>query len=387
MPDVELTVPPLPGRDPVVLRWLAAPGAAVGAGQPLVILLTDRAEVVLPAPGEGVLAAQAVAEGEAAAGILGRLRKAAGSHQPSESRAPAAGERTAAGASLGGGPGRALLAADFRPISPTARRIAAAHGLDLGGVAGSGPGGRVVKADVLASMQKAGASPHDATPVMPDLAPALPGGTRLLDHAAASGCSPLPAAIRRPIITAAVEAEVTAALAACAAAGPAFARLGLGLSLTTYVAWLAAGLLPAHPLLQSFWSDTGVVLRRRTHLAVAEGQADRLRWALVRHAGDLALRGMARAVRDGATGDLGEATFSVVGLTSGAVGQIAAPPLPNNGAALSLGAPRLTPVASAAGAVGIRPMVTLWVSFDARAIDYGQALAFLRALGDRVGAG
>lgn len=387
MPDVELTVPPLPGRDPVVLRWLVAPGGAVGAGQPLAILLTDRAEVALPAPGDGVLAERLVAEGAAATGALGRLRKSEVRNQRLESAPPSAIDHTAAGASMRGGPGRALLTSDFRPISPTARRIAAAHGLDLAGVAGSGAGGRVVKADVLAGMrhatsniQHADASTHNTAPVTPDPAPVTPGARRP-EQAAASDCSPPPADCTYPIITAMVEADVTAALAACAAEGPGFARLGLELSLTTYVAWVAAGLLPAHPLLQSYWSADGPVLRRRTHLAVAEGGAGgTLRWALVRHAGDLTLRGMARAVRDGATGDRGGATFSVVGLTTGALWQIATPPLPDTGAALCLGLPRRTLVATDEGALATRMLLELQISFDARAIDYRQAMGFLRAL-------
>lgn len=389
MPDVELTAPPLPGRDPVVLRWLVAPGGAVGAGQPLVILLTDRAEVALPAPGDGVLAERLVAEGAAATGALGRLRTSAvgGGGSRSARTAPEEAANLAAGASMRGGAGLALQPSAFRPVSPTARRIAAAHGLGLAGVAGSGPGGRVVKADVLAGvrhatchMPHADAPAHDTAPVAPEPAPVTPGARRP-GQAAASDFSPPPAGLTCPIITALVEADVTAALAVCAAEGAGFARLGLALSLTTYVAWVAAGLLPAHPLLQSSWSADGPVLRRRTHLAVAEGGAGgTLRWALVRHAGDLTLRGMARAVRDGATGDHGGATFSVVGLTTGAIRQIATPPLPGTGAALSLGAPRRTLVATDEGALVARTLLELQISFDARAIDYGQAMGFLRAL-------
>src|SRR5256885_9873965 len=59
---------------------------------------------------------------------------------------------------------------DGARISPVARRAAAAEGVDLGGVEGSGPGGRVTKADVLAAAGN-GAATAPAPP-----APAAPAG-------------------------------------------------------------------------------------------------------------------------------------------------------------------------------------------------------------------
>src|SRR5205807_8966479 len=59
---------------------------------------------------------------------------------------------------------------DGARVSPVARRAAAAEGVDLGGVEGSGPGGRVTKADVLAAAGN-GAATAPAPP-----APAAPAG-------------------------------------------------------------------------------------------------------------------------------------------------------------------------------------------------------------------
>src|SRR5207247_9289806 len=52
--------------------------------------------------------------------------------------------------------------ADGRRVSPVARRIAAASGVDLRAVKGSGPGGKVTKADVLAAADGKGAAPAAA---------------------------------------------------------------------------------------------------------------------------------------------------------------------------------------------------------------------------------
>src|SRR5262249_14942320 len=67
-------------------------------------------------------------------------------------------------------------------VSPVAARIAAVEGVDLSGVAGTGPGGRITKADVLARMANGSAAtapaPETAAPAAPAQAPA-PGGTQL----------------------------------------------------------------------------------------------------------------------------------------------------------------------------------------------------------------
>src|SRR5256885_16351671 len=72
---------------------------------------------------------------------------------------------------------------DGARISPVARRAAAAEGVDLGGVEGSGPGGRVTKADVLAA---AGNGAATATRPVAPAPTAAPGGeARPLKGAAA----------------------------------------------------------------------------------------------------------------------------------------------------------------------------------------------------------
>jgi pyruvate dehydrogenase E2 component (dihydrolipoamide acetyltransferase) len=69
----------------------------------------------------------------------------------------------------GGAPEPAPAPADGRlKASPVARRIAAESGIDLGAIAGSGPGGRIVKADVKAALAGAAPAPAAGTPVAPD---------------------------------------------------------------------------------------------------------------------------------------------------------------------------------------------------------------------------
>jgi pyruvate dehydrogenase E2 component (dihydrolipoamide acetyltransferase) len=109
-----------------VLRWLKHDGEQVKRGEELVEIETDKAAMTYESDREGTL--QTVArEGDTLA--VGELIARIGN--PGENGAPVAQE-----------PVQRMKA------SPLARRIAQERGVDLGGVSGSGPGGRIVKADV-----------------------------------------------------------------------------------------------------------------------------------------------------------------------------------------------------------------------------------------------
>jgi pyruvate dehydrogenase E2 component (dihydrolipoamide acetyltransferase) len=159
-----------------VLRWLKHDGEHVSRGEELVEIETDKAAMTYESDTEGTLMTVA-REGDTLA--VGELIAQIG--------APARGE-TAENDTAGGHPaiqaaaeasdalvGQSPAVASTRPphngtsaeqdapartermrASPLARRIARETGVDLGGVAGSGPGGRIVKADVV---QGAGSTP------------------------------------------------------------------------------------------------------------------------------------------------------------------------------------------------------------------------------------
>lgn len=261
-----------------------------------------------------------------------------------------------------------MLDIKMKPATPLARKLAAAHGVDLAALNGSGPGGRVMKADVLARIAGVGrADLIDLTP------PPLPSSPPLLPS--------LSPALPLPIATATLEADVSATLVLLRAREPELARLRLRAGLLAALIGAVAALLPAHPLLNACWSEAGLVRRRRLHIAAAAPVAGGgLGWALVRDAGDLNLRGLARALARPAD-DLTAATFAVAGLPDGASWWSALPPLANTAAALSFGAPRAQAVAQEGG-VAIRPLVALSVSYDARVLDHAQAARFLVELRD-----
>jgi len=158
-----------------ILRWLIADGEQVKRGQELVEIETDKANMTYESDQEGLLE-RIAAEGDTlpvgaiiarvgSASQEGTRRSPAAVSQPAAvEEGPAPGQPTSASAPVasaaakGSGPHAAAtggaLAATTDPggrvkASPLARRIAGESGIDLHGITGSGPGGRIVKADVI----------------------------------------------------------------------------------------------------------------------------------------------------------------------------------------------------------------------------------------------
>lgn len=139
----------------VLTGWLRPAGARVETGEPILEITTEKVTFEVQSPAAGILHHVAdvgtslqveallgyiLAEGEASPGdtkqnLAPRFEPNDGVRKPP---AEAKEERPRAG-----GPLRA---------SPAARRLAAQHGIDLSLVKGSGPGGRIIEADVLARL-------------------------------------------------------------------------------------------------------------------------------------------------------------------------------------------------------------------------------------------
>lgn len=132
MADLEITMPKLSDsmEEATVVSWLKSPGDAVQRGEPLVEVETDKATVVYEAESNGVLHEIIVAEGGTA--LLGAVI----ARMTVEGR-PAPAERPPAAA----GNGRARA-------TPVARRLASQLGVSLSTLTGTGPDGRIVRADV-----------------------------------------------------------------------------------------------------------------------------------------------------------------------------------------------------------------------------------------------
>src|SRR3954464_7736759 len=124
-----------------VVRWIARPGQKVERDEPLVEIATDKANTEIPSPTAGVLVEQLAKEGSVVTvgGPLARLDEA-GTAPAASTNAPPAADANGVRA------------------TPVGRNVAQEHGLDLTKVAGSGAGGRVMKADVKSYLEKGATS-------------------------------------------------------------------------------------------------------------------------------------------------------------------------------------------------------------------------------------
>jgi len=169
-----------------ILRWLVDDGAEVARGQEIAEIETDKANMTYEADASGVL--EIVAEegstlpiGELIARIGGA--GASTSEAPAELRAGPVGSgraRSAEAADAAGAtaPSRSMPSAEAPngrvKASPIARRLARERGVDLAVLTGTGPGGRIVKADVEAAGAAPPAAPAAAAPAAAPQAPAAP---------------------------------------------------------------------------------------------------------------------------------------------------------------------------------------------------------------------
>ncbi|HST32299.1 MAG TPA: 2-oxo acid dehydrogenase subunit E2, partial [Solirubrobacteraceae bacterium] len=206
-----------------ILRWLKQDGEHVARGEELVEIETDKAAMVYESDQDGTLQ-RVAAEGDTlpVGQVIARVGDAAeddgGDAASGAGRAAAGDEPSANGAAreqseeqlvesvveTGAPTTQSVARAATSPVapaapsgapggrlkaSPLARRIAHEQGVDLASLSGSGPGGRIVKADVEAAAGAAGPAAESATqaPAAPGTSPGPPASGAREDVATAKG--------------------------------------------------------------------------------------------------------------------------------------------------------------------------------------------------------
>jgi pyruvate dehydrogenase E2 component (dihydrolipoamide acetyltransferase) len=166
MVAVEIVMPRLSDsmEEGTILQWFVAEGDAVKEGEPLVEVETDKASVTYESEQDGtVLAINAQVGDSVAVGAViasvGQPGELVAAGPPPAAPAAAAAGATVAGAGAGAGVGAPPVSGGRVKASPLARRIAAELGVDLATLAGSGPQGRVIRADVERSAAATAATP------------------------------------------------------------------------------------------------------------------------------------------------------------------------------------------------------------------------------------
>jgi pyruvate dehydrogenase E2 component (dihydrolipoamide acetyltransferase) len=185
---IEIKMPALSPtmEEGTLAKWLVKEGDAVKSGDLLAEIETDKATMEFEAVDEGVIGKILVAEGTdnvkvgtviAVIGEGGEVAKSPPAALPAPAPTVAPAQAGAAGATAPAAPPAVAASAgttdggDRIKASPLAKRIAAATGVDLTVLTGTGPGGRIIKADVEAA--QVGTQAPGAAAMVP-AAPAAP---------------------------------------------------------------------------------------------------------------------------------------------------------------------------------------------------------------------
>jgi len=405
----------------VITRWLKNVGDTVNADEPLVEISTDKVDTEIPAPASGTLASIAVeADGTAEVGAeIARISTGAAAPaptaaptpapavpeptpQPAAAPAPAATPAPAAAASAATSDANAGAY-----VTPLVRRLAAQNDIDLSTITGTGVGGRIRKADVMAAVEARGAAqqaPAATTSVAP--APAAPEASAL------RGRTEKMSRLRRVIaermveslqtsaqLTTVVEVDVTRIAALRnRVKGDFEAREGVKLSFLPFFCKAAVEALKVYPQINSSIDlQAGTITYHEAeNLGIAVDTDRGLLVPVIRDAGDLNIAGIARRIADlaertrtnkVAPDELSGGTFTVT--NTGSRGALFDTPIINmpQVAILGTGSVVKRPVVISDGGqdvIAIRSMVYLALSYDHRIVDGADAARFLSAVKARL---
>ncbi len=372
--------------------WLKQEGEAVAAGEPVVEIETDKTNVEIEAPAAGVIRKIHVAagtEGLEAGALLAVIADDGDGPAPSRpAPVPAAAEGAAPAAEVPR-PGPGSAPGPGPAATPLARRMAAAAGLDLGQVRGTGRGGRIGKGDVERALA-ARATPPDAAAarVVEPPGPAPPAGSRAEPLSALRRVTAerLQAAKRTiPHFYLAADCAMDAALQLRTRVNRQDTELAL--TLTDIVVRAAALALREVPAANSSWVEGELRLHESADIAVAVDTPQGLIAPVVRQADRKGLRAISAELKAlAARARAGEltpdeyagGTFTISNLGMHGVDSLYAIVNPPQSCILGVGAARPRPVADG-DRVAVRTVATCTLSADHRAIDGATAAALLAA--------
>jgi pyruvate dehydrogenase E2 component (dihydrolipoamide acetyltransferase) len=396
----EITMPALSPSmtEGVLAKWHKKVGDTIKPGEVIAEVETDKATMDLEAYDKGTILQISAPEGSKVA-INGRIAIVG---EPGEkvdsfsSPAPAASAAPAAKTATSSAPAPAPVAAPaVAPvnmgrvkISPLAKKVAAEKGVDVTRVAGTGPGGRIVRRDV----EGAGGGTGRVSVGIFGGKPIAQDGVRPV--------SQMRAAIARRLVESKttaphfyVEREVDASplvkLRASANAALEMAGETLKLSVNDFVLKAAVEALRRVPGVNCSWEGSSIRQHGAVHLAFAVALPDGLITPVIRNAHAKDFRTIAREAKDlGAKAKAGKlqpeeytgGTFTVSNLGMVGVERFSAILNPPQAAILAVGATIKKPVVASNGAIVPGERMSLTVSADHRVVDGLMAGEFLKAL-------
>jgi pyruvate dehydrogenase E2 component (dihydrolipoamide acetyltransferase) len=391
-----------------IVKWLKAEGDQVEKGEPLYELDTDKVTQEVEAEATGVLLKITVAEGEADVGttiaVIGRQgedvsalegetaqavaetaqeegspgaareaerergREATASEQITEIRQPSGGN----------GAGARIKA------SPLARRIARERGIELGSLKGTGPEGRVVAEDVERAAAGAAAQPAVTRPAAP------PGEVERipLTSVRRTIARRLTEAWQAPAFQIAMSADMTRAQHLHARLAEQAKEGEPKPTVTDILTKACAAALMRHRAVNALWAEDAIELHPNANVGIAVAIEAGLVVPVIHQAEGLTIAELAAARADIVTRarenklrqeDLDGGTFTISNLGMFGVEQFVAVLNPPQAAILAVGAIEAKAVPTESG-FDSRPLMTLTLTCDHRALDGATAANFLRTV-------
>jgi 2-oxoglutarate dehydrogenase E2 component (dihydrolipoamide succinyltransferase) len=388
--------------DARIAKWLRKEGDAVSAGDPLVELETDKIDLEVSAPQAGVLSRIDRKDGEdvKVGEVLGVIDETKASAGEAASSAPAPQAGTAKPASPA--PTLSPTSAQERSLraTPTAKKAAEQHDVDLTRVKGSGDAGRVMRRDVeQAATTGTGNGKAAQAPVAEPRKP-RPSGPVEMRRSAERGEERVRMSKRRATIakrlvevqsTAAMlttfnEVDMAAVMALRERHKQSFKdRHGVGLGIASFFVKGSVGALREFPRINAEIQGDEMVLKRYYDIGVAVGASEGLVVPVIRDADKLSfaeiekhIRDFARRAEDGSLSlaDLKGGTFTIT--NGGVFGSLLSTPILNPPQVGILGLHKIQERPMAVnGQIVVRPMMYVALTYDHRIVDGAEAVRFL----------
>jgi pyruvate dehydrogenase E2 component (dihydrolipoamide acetyltransferase) len=367
-----------------VTKWLKNEGDAVAKGEPLYEIDTDKVTQEVESDFAGVLLKIALREGEAPVGqtiaFIGEPgEEVAAPSEPEPEPAPQPEKVSAAAVSdtpVAAPPAPATSNGRVK-ASPLARRLARERGIDIATLRGTGPDGRIVARDVEGAQ---------AAPAAPAAVPSGDIESIPLTNIRKTIARRLTAAWQAPVFQLTVTADMTRANELVARARE--LNPDVRITVTDLLAKVCAQALMRHRDVNVQYSEDALLRFPNANVGIAVAAPQGLIVPVVRGVERLSLAEVAVArgdivgrARDNklTAQDLEDGTFTISNLGMFGIEQFVAVLNPPQAAILAVGATVDTPVARD-GAVEIRPLLTLTVTVDHRAVDGAEGADFLRTV-------
>jgi 2-oxoglutarate dehydrogenase E2 component (dihydrolipoamide succinyltransferase) len=396
--------------------WLKKKGDPVAKDEPVVTLESEKATMELPAPNSGTITEILKQRGEVAkvGEVIGLLSEET-SADGGGARAGAASTEKAEGVS----PAKLESKPSTTRIMPAAEKALAEHGLSPGQVQPTGPGGRMLKEDVLRQVARgqaeppskgsAGrerpASPEVAQPVVSSLVQTVPAAASPPGLTGSRDQEVVPMSrLRRTVAERLVQAQQAAALlttfneidmsgvmALRKEYGDAFQkRYNVKLGFMSFFVKASVDALKQYPAINAEVSGANIVYHNYFDIGVAVGGGKGLVVPVLRNAEHMSFADIELAIADFGqrarenklkVGELQEGTFTIS--NGGVYGSLLSTPIvnPPQSGVLGMHAIQERPVARD-GAVVIRPMMYVALTYDHRIVDGREAVSFLKRIKD-----